>query len=337
MLSMPRRRVLAEVAEATTKKALAQASKTLDGLIQEAGRDYARTLAEIEAGRDRLIELNSFDPEEGIRLNKLISDEERPVELRAYVEQLFDVMGVHSDDLDSESVFAEPGDTMYASYFPGLPVEGMRMTFSREKALLRDDLTLMSWDHPMVTGTMEAISSQELGNSALATWIGAQSGGAEDRPRLLIEAQFVLEPAPVNSAWNAGEFLAPEPIRVVVDGTGADVTAKWPAERVAASIRAMPPDGTSMVRKIPSDGLRSVLGKALKRAEVDADRRKKIARESMELAISEETRRLRVLQKRSKLVSEREVDWWDDRAKQVGKSLDGARVRLDSLLLVLGI
>ncbi|RYZ65737.1 MAG: hypothetical protein EOP09_13805, partial [Proteobacteria bacterium] len=203
-----------KVFEAFREQILEGSKKDFPAFIEEAHAAYQAQLQEIESGRDRLIELNSLHPEQAQAIVQTVQDAERVDQLRETLDQLFDEMDIHSEDLDSDSVFVEPGHSQYAAYFPSLPSEGFSFTYSRKKALARNDLTLMTWDHPLVAGTLDAIASQEYGNIAVA---------AGSEPLLLLECGFILEPAAVDTEWNAAEFFPSTPIRIVMEATGKDL------------------------------------------------------------------------------------------------------------------
>jgi len=317
-------------AAAIYEKVRAELEKATDtqfaDLLNRAKSDYARALSEIEKGRDRLIEIHSFDPEHAALKLQEIQNSEHSEELREYLERVFDTLGIHSDDLDADSLFVEPGDSMYVSYFPALPPEGLRITFSRQKALARNDLTLMSWDHPMASETMETIATQEMGNTAIASW---------KRPELLIDCTLVLEPAATDSSWYADEFFPGQAIRLALDGTGANQTQAWPWEILKKELTPPTPQATKLARQIPGHRLKTVLRKAISDSEAQAEALKEKAVEAMNERISAEVARLRLLQARNKEVGEPEIQWWEERKTQLEKAFQGARLRLDSFLLVI--
>lgn len=314
------------------KLAFTEGAKEFDALVKKARAKYLETVEMIEKGRDRLIEINSFDPNDGTELTRAIAANEKPEQLRAYLEAIFDGMGIHVEEVDRDTLFVEPGDSMFTSYFPGLPAEGMRMAFSRSKALVRDDLTMMSWDHPLVTGTLEAILSQEFGNIAVAGWTSAPKTGA---PPLLVEAFFFLESV-ADSKWYPDQYFPTEPIRIVLNGrTGEEVGDQWPAEKLHASLIPLTAEQATVLQRIPTGVLRGLLDKAGEHA----DRVRKVsvtaAVAKMEAAVKAESLRLKALQGRNRLVSDREIQWWDDRQKQLGDAFRGARLRLDSFVLII--
>ena len=168
-------------------------------LIREAQSHHQALKEKIEGGRDRLIEINSFDGPLALKEVAELEAAERAGELQDYFEELLDAMGLHSDDLDADSLFVEPGQGQFVSYFPSLPPEGLSFTFSRTKALKRTDLALMSWDHPMVRDTLEQVMGQEFGNVSVAAW---------DKSLLVAECSFVLEPTLTDKKWFGDEFFS---------------------------------------------------------------------------------------------------------------------------------
>ncbi len=297
-------------------------------LLSDSARSYQKAVKAIEAGRDRLIEINSFDAEHGKSLTEQIQMAERSGELKAYLEKIFDGMGIHVEKLGEDAMFVEPGDSMFAEYFPALPPEGIRMTFSRERAVVRDDLTLMSWDHPMVTDTIDSVFAQEFGNVSL----GCIKAPAQ---HLLVEANFLLE-AISDAQWNADEFLPCEPLRVVVDARAAEVaTRQWPFNKIHDVLSPPTKEQIMGLSKMPANALRALLKTAQTDAEKTAAPLVAAAMTKMEMTIDAEIKRLKTLQGKNRLVSDREIDWWKDRKKKLKASFEKAGVRLDSLCFVL--
>jgi ATP-dependent helicase HepA len=300
-----------------------------DAVCAEAKTSYQAALKVIEAGRDRLIEINSFDPEAGTSLTKRIADSEQPEELKNYLESMFDCMGIHAEPFDRDCLFAEPGDSMFSSYFPALPNGGMRMSFSRSKALRRDDLTLMTWDHPMVTGTLESVLAQEFGNVSVSSW---KTKGA---PPLLLEVYFVLE-CVADAHWYPDAFFSTQPIRVVVDAkSGKVVTDQWPPEKVHPHLVPVSQEQLQAVRQLPATPLRALLEKATASADRDREALVKEGLRKLQSEVDSELGRLKMLQGKNRLVSEGEIQWWEKRGLKLTDAFSRARVRLDSFLLIL--
>jgi ATP-dependent helicase HepA len=187
----------------------------------------------------------------------------------------------------------------------------------------------MSWDHPLVTGLMDSILSQELGNTAVAAWESELS-----KEPLVIECSFAFETR-ADAKWNLAEFFAPPPVRVVLDGPGTDLTSKWGFVALQEAIGPLPPQMAGVPKRLPSDGLRKLIGKAKDVAETQAKELRATADRRMNSAIDKEIARLEALRSKNRMVSSREIQWWKDRRVALADALLGTRVRLDSFLLVL--
>jgi ATP-dependent helicase HepA len=294
-------------------------------LIKNAKRDYEKQLEKIEAGRDRLIEINSFDPVEAPKLVAALVEAEKAEELKLYFEDLLDAMGLHSDDLDADSLYVDPGHGQYVSYFPGLPPEGLSFTFSRTKALRRTDLTLMTWDHPMVSETLAQLVGQEFGNVSVAQW---------SKAAVIIECSFTFEAAAVDSKWYAAEFFPSTSIRVVLEANGRDMTEIFDWQSLSKSLKALTPKVAAMVKTLPGERIRKLLKQAHSQAQTTSSALRQDAYNKMNAAIDVEIERLKSIQAKNKLVSDTEIQWWTDRKTNLMTAFAGAQVRLDSFLLI---
>ncbi|MBA1330933.1 hypothetical protein QQ73_07100, partial [Candidatus Endoriftia persephone str. Guaymas] len=71
---------------------------------------------------------------------------------------------------------------------PGLPDDGLTLTFDRADALAHEDRQFLTWEHPMLREAMQQVISQESGNSsAIALRHPEMKPG-----QLLIEALFQI-------------------------------------------------------------------------------------------------------------------------------------------------
>src|SRR6185436_16386933 len=83
----------------------------------------------------------------------------------------------------------------------------------------------ISADHSLVQDAIDLLVESKAGSTAFGTIIA-------DEPNLLLEVIFVLETV-ADSRWHVDQFLAPTPIRVVVDLRGDDQTEARDAASVA--------------------------------------------------------------------------------------------------------
>ncbi|MEM8868563.1 MAG: RNA polymerase-associated protein RapA, partial [Verrucomicrobiota bacterium] len=195
-------------------QAEAKTLKKADALLEESKAFRKNLEAELSKGQDRLIALNSFREDKARELVAEIAEEDADQELDAFMNRIFDHFGVNVEDLQARTLHLQPGQ-MFTDVFPGLPDEGATVTFSRELALGREDIGFLTWDHPMVRGSMDLILSSEKGNSVIAVWTKEPA----EVPPIVVEAIFVLE-CVAPAKLHVDRFLPPTPVRMVVDMTG---------------------------------------------------------------------------------------------------------------------
>ncbi|HYQ73169.1 MAG TPA: RNA polymerase-associated protein RapA, partial [Gammaproteobacteria bacterium] len=140
-----------------------------DALIAATRERRTRLNAELQRGRDRLLEYNSCRPRRAAALRERIAAADAEPGLAAYLERLFDTYGIDTEPHSPHSLVIRPGDHMLTGDFPGLRPEGMTVTFDRQTALANEDRQFLTWEHPLVSGAMEMILSNEPGNTAMCT------------------------------------------------------------------------------------------------------------------------------------------------------------------------
>ena len=239
------------------QQALVDASgATLESLIGEASRFVAEEQERLESGRDRLLELNSCQPEKAQQWVGMISEYERPGVLAPYMEQVFDAFGVEHESHSAEAIIARPGNHMHGQHFPSLPEDGLTATFRRDVAMSREDMHFLTWEHPMVTGAMDMILGGDFGNTALCT---VKLGGIAPGT-LLIEALFVLG-VQAPRALQLGRYLPAEPIRVLRDNLGRDLSEQLPADQLHLIAERVPKQTAHALVKRAQPVLQSLLDK----------------------------------------------------------------------------
>ena len=118
---------------------------------------------------------------------------------------MFDYYALHVEQI-AERTYKLGRAGILADSFPGLPSGGFTITFDRQRALVREDMQFMTWDHPLVTGAFDLLLGSEKGNCSADP--GAVPG---------LEALYLLEcVAPLQ--LHVDRFLPPTPIRVKLDG-----------------------------------------------------------------------------------------------------------------------
>lgn len=193
----------------------------LETFIQQCRHQHDALKAELEQGRDRLLELNSNGGEQAQTLAKQIGDQDNDVALVNFAFNLFDIIGIHQEDRSDNLLVIKPSDHMLVSDFPGLPEEGCTITFNRAQALTREDVQYITWEHPIIRNGLDLILTGDTGSCALSLL----KNKALPIGTLLVEMIYVAE-AQAPKHLQLSRFLPPTPIRLLVDQQGNNLAEK---------------------------------------------------------------------------------------------------------------
>lgn len=284
------------------------ASEDFDSSEAQAFLSQARGLrdaamAELQAGRDPLLELNSCQPERAQALIELLESEEDSQALASYMELMFNLYGVETEYQSDSTLVLHPGEHMLTHDFPHLSAEGMTLTYHRLKALSREDLDFLTWEHPMVVEAMDQLLSSELGNAALVTISvkGVKPG------TLFLEALFTLN-SMAPKGLQLDRFLPLSPMRVVVNMGGKDLSDVLPHEKVNELCKGMPRKmAPAIVKEIRND-MATLLETAQGIAETRAQNLLAQARTKVSDTLASELERLQALQKNNPLIRDEEIE-----------------------------
>ncbi len=181
-------------------------------VLDDTRRSAQRLVAELQRGRDRLLELNSCDTERADQIVEAMLEQEQRQALSAYMEQVFDQYGVDQEHHTAVSVVLRPGDHMLGHSFPALPEDGITATYQRDMALSREDMHYLTWEHPMVIGAMDMVLGSDFGNTAFCTMkLPPLKAGT-----ILLEAIFIVS-CSAPAALQLHRYLPLTTVRVVVD------------------------------------------------------------------------------------------------------------------------
>jgi len=289
-------------------------------LVAATAMEQRRLADQLAQGRDRLLELNSNRPEAAGELVESIREIDQSSELETFMLEVFDHYGVRVEDFSKRAYFLD-GRAVTTESFPGLPKDGLVATFDRGQALSREDIGLLTGDHPIVTGAVDLLLGSEQGNCSFGLWRDATEKD------LLVEAIFMVETlAPTD--LHADRFLPPTPLCVVVN------QAK---ERVSM---ALPELDEGSPRKLLENGKvrRQIIPNMLRAAQAFADEELEgLVAESIQMMSSQlqnEINRLASLRKVNDHVRPEEVQLLREQYRQLEDAIEQARVRLDAFRLI---
>lgn len=297
----------------------------LEAFIAETAAFRQELSLKMKQGRDRLLELNSFNRDLAARVIDRIRTVDSDRSLRTFLLELLDHFGVRIKEHEDGDVFLDPSHA-YIEGFPSIPADGMLVTFDRRRAIAREDIRFLSADHALVQDAIDLLIDSQSGTTAFGVL-------PSDRPNLLLEVIFVLE-AVADSRWHVDQFLAPTPLRVVVDLHGSDLTEKRDAAALAADV-----DDSDIHRFLERPGfnaglLKTMLEVATERADERSRMLKAAAQAMAASTLKAELQRLIDLKKINDHVRPEEIALAQEQLERTAAALDQARLRLDAIRLI---
>lgn len=297
----------------------------LEAFLAETVAFREKLSLKMKQGRDRLLELNSFNATVAASIIDRVRAIDADPFLRNFLTGLLDHFGVRIKEHEEGDVFLDPSHA-YIEGFPSIPRDGMLATFSRQRAIVREDIRFLSADHSLVQDAIDLLIDSPAGTTAFGFMKSTQPG-------LLLEAIFVLETV-ADSRWHVDQFLAPTPLRVVVDVRGRELTAERPANVIAEDS-----EDVELHRFLDRSGfnaaiLKKLLDAATERAEVQGRGLKEAAAAKATATLTAETQRLVDLQKLNEQVRSAEIGLAREQLERTRTAIDQARLRLDSLRLI---
>jgi ATP-dependent helicase HepA len=196
-----------------------ESGRLSDALLEQTVALKDQLTAQMDRGRDRLLEITSHDPEKAAQLIANIEQRERTDSLMEFTDHLFDRLGIHTEAGADDTLILKPTENLVTGELPLLEDDGITCTFSRELALSRDDLHFLTWEHPLVRETIDVLYNSELGNAAVAL-IKQKS----IKPgTVLIESLFNAD-CPAPKRLQIGRYLDQQPIRYLITLDGRDLS-----------------------------------------------------------------------------------------------------------------
>ncbi len=296
-------------------------------LLERTRHAHEALKAKLEQGRDRLLEIHSGGGAAARLLVEQLAEEDDDTALTSFALQLFDDIGIQQDDRGENAIVLTPGDHMLVPVFPGLPDDGMTITFDRNTALSRDDLTFITWDHPLIRGGIDLVLGSEIGATAVALLKNkALPAGA-----MMLEVVFVAESASHPQLYR---FLPPTPIRLLLDKGGNNLGSKV---SFTAFDRQLSPVNRHLGSKLVSSSqavIHGLLGQAEAQASAQLAGIVAEARQRMQHTLASELARLEALRAVNPSVRDSELVHLRELKAELEHLLDQTQLRLDAIRFV---
>ena len=299
----------------------------LDALLVKTRELHEPLKARLEQGRDRLLEIHSSGGAAAQQLVDKLAAEDDDTGMISFALKMFDEIGVNQDDRGENALVLTPGDHMLVSSFPGLPQDGMTITFDRNTALSRDDMALLSWDHPMMRGGIDLILGSEIG----ATSVALLKNKALPIGSILLELIFVAESAAHPQLYR---FMPPTPIRLLMDKNGQNLGEKLAFD---AFNRQLTPVNRHLGSKLVTASqpvIHGLIGKGQAIAEELKGGIVDKARAQMAQTLQQDLDRLEALKAVNPNVRDSELDYLRNLQAELHHLIDQTQLKLDAIRFI---
>ena len=300
----------------------------VDTLIENTRRITTDVRAQLEAGRDRLLELASTDPVESAALAQELQQIDDQPGPWPFIERAADSFGLELEELSADSYSIHIGSAAEQQDFPGLPEDGCSGTDDRDVALHREDLEFITWEHPLVRGLLHMVVDGDTGKTAAAALKAQPFKPGE----VLIETVFSLQSATPGKGWE--RYLPTTSVRLLHTRSGLEIASKVPGNWLAMNVTNID-RGTA--RKL-IEAQRDTLAGRMRQIETEAENRiqpiAEAARESAAALYRDELARLEDLSARGAPVRTDEVDALRRERDAIDASLSQLAPQIEALRVI---
>jgi ATP-dependent helicase HepA len=317
----------------TELKADFLANKITQGLVDKTSKINQQLNDAMHKGRDRLLEYSSCRPAIAKALKGKAIKEDNNNILPDYMDLIFDCFGINTEFHSESSYILNPGERMLSS-FPGLTDEGLSVTYSRETALIHEDMQYLSWEHPMVGFAMDMVLSSELGNATVCTLKHESIAPITSPGTLLMEALFVLEPVDKIDSQSS-RYLPPTTIRIMIDEHGNRLSLE--NHIINENQDRVAPEIIKEIIKMKADVIRTLLDKSRSLAEQESPKLKQQAAVRTNDILQREVDRLEHMRKVNSNVRLEEINHYKDQLQVTSELIASASIRLDALRIIITI
>lgn len=304
-------------------------SKALEDFVVQKSSQYKDLCKKLADGHDLLLDINSFNKDKALTTIESANKYNQEKDLFSYLNSACDAIGINNEQLNESSYFISPSDNMYLPSYPSLPTEGFSYTIDRDYALIRDDLKFMSWEHPLIQGTMDLFTNSEIGNMTVSTH------GEKLGQNIFFEFIFKLESISGQKS-DVARFLPITPIRVLFDASGADVTKKYAKSKLDPLLTNITShEDKAKVSSIPKEAFNQLLKKAHMIAVKRSEKYTTMAKEALEHNSNIEILRLKDLQKVNPMITDKDIsDWEKQKAINLDK-ISNADLNIDAIRVII--
>jgi ATP-dependent helicase HepA len=303
--------------------------KAFANLLKETQQAEQQLRENLSQGRDRLLTLNSYDESAAKEILMQVEEASSPLELAAFMDDFFDAYGVEQQAHSADSIILHRGDELRSDEID-LPEDGLTATYQRNRALSREDMAFLSWEHPLVLSAMDAVISSDLGNTAFCQL----KSNLVPAGSLLLEVAFVMH-CPAPKQFNITRFIPESYLRLVIDEKARRLDEHLTEQEM-----------NQQVGRIPKHTAQQMVQVARKRIDGLIDSSKQVAAQYQKQFIADaitkmtqltdnEIQRLQHLADKNTHIKPAEIAAMQAQQQQLQQYLQHAELKLDALRLII--
>ena len=299
-------------------------------IIEKTSTLMQQSIADMHAGRDLMLELNSCRKEQAQEIIDEISLSSSHLELSHYMEEVFESFGVEQQYHSEDSIVIKPSGHLQSDAFPSLPEDGLTATFNRKIALSREDFQFLTWEHPMVTGAMEQIINSEFGNSTFCTMALPPIPAGT----VILEAIFTTH-CPAPKRLQLHRYLPKTVKRIVVGSNGLDMTDILKPEHIESRVTFVKKSIALNIIEHGQEAIKTLIEKAEKLVVVHQEALVKQSVEEMQQQESLNLERLVALARVNPNIRDSEITQLKANINDLGSYIKRASFKLDAIRVIL--
>ncbi|QLE87027.1 RNA polymerase-associated protein RapA [Shewanella sp. Scap07] len=322
--------LFSEFAEELLSQLVAPDSDNMTLLLNHTQTRYKELKLAMEQGRDKLLEINSHG---GERANKLVNElaaKDEDTHLIGSVIRLWDIIGVEQEDSGENAIVLHPSEHMMFPTYPGLPEDGITVTFDRNVALSRDDIALITQEHPLVQTGLDLITSSETGTTSVAVL----KNKALPAGTIFLELIYMADASAPKSS-QLYRYLPPTPVRILLDKNGNNLSDNVSYDSFDKQLSAVNRHIASKLVNASQALLHPLLSTAAEFADKELTLLAEGARAKMTEQLTGELERLEALKAVNPNIRDEELSHLTEQMAELNGYIDNCQLQLDAIRLVL--
>ena len=294
----------------------------LDPLLEQVASQNAKLRKQMESGRDRLLELHSSGQGRAESLVADIEELDDQFTLPSYMINVFDTFGVSQEDKGENTIILKPTEHMLNPSFPCLKDDGITVTFDRSTSLSQEDAHFISWDHPMVQGSLDMICDDDFGTASVALLKNKKLPAGT----FFVELIFIAE-AMAPKALQVGRFLPPTPIRILLDKSSNNLADNVAFDAFNQQLSAVGRQTASKLASALQSAIHPMITSAQGMAQTKLETLRAESLEKMQSELGVEQARLTAVKQINPNIRDEELSFFDKQRSELTTYIEKAQVK----------